>query len=120
MRSRAGNSPNNSVVSTEPISGSRKRHVSGPGGIRVPFREIELSATRDGRGGVCLNPSLCVYDTSGPYTDPDHAIDVRDGLPPLRTPWIESRGPFDRMTASYRVVAGHSDPSLLLPTRRTV
>ena len=120
MRSRAGDSPSNSVVSTDPIPGSRKRYLAGPGGIRVPCREIELAPTRSSGGDVRLNPALRVYDTSGPYTDPEAAIDVRAGLPLLRQPWIEARGPFDRMAPSYRAVAGHSDPDLPLPPRRQV
>jgi len=120
MRSRAGDSPTNSVVTTDPIPGSRKRYLSGPGGIRVPYREIELAPTRSAGGRVALNPSVRVYDTSGPYTDPGAAIDVRSGLAPLRMPWIEARGPFDRMAPSYRAVPGQSDPSLPLPPRRQV
>ncbi|NIU78811.1 MAG: hypothetical protein GWN71_36260, partial [Gammaproteobacteria bacterium] len=38
------------------------------------------------------NPPVCVYDTSGPYTDPSVDIDVRAGLAPLRLAWIEARG----------------------------
>ena len=63
--------------------------------IRVPVREIALT---DGTSHV-------VYDTSGPYTDPDVAIDVRAGLKPLREEWIESRGDTDvleRPTSLYR------------------
>src|SRR5687768_9806511 len=57
---------------------SRKVHVEGPQGVRVPMREIGLS---DGNG------SLRVYDTSGP-----RGYDVHVGLPPLRSPWIRGRG----------------------------
>ncbi len=119
MRSRAGDSPTNSVVTTDPIPGSRKRHRAGPGGVRVPYREVELSPTRSA-AGVELNPPLALYDTSGPYTDPDAAIDVRSGLAPLRRPWIDARGPYDRMAPSYRAVPGHSDADLPLPPRRRV
>src|SRR4051812_6284304 len=56
---------------------SRKVYVDGPGGIRVPMREIALS------GG---EPPLRVYDTSGPQ-----GFDVRDGLPSLRDTWIHQR-----------------------------
>ena len=38
------------------------------------------------------NAPFCVYDTSGPYTDPDARIDLGAGLPPLRARWIEERG----------------------------
>ncbi len=57
---------------------SKKVYVSGPNGIRVPFREIALS------GG---EPPLRVYDTSGP-----RGHDVHEGLPPLREQWIRARG----------------------------
>src|SRR5690606_38925669 len=45
-----------------------------------------------GRYGDEENPPLRVYDTSGPYTDPDYRHDFERGLPPLRRPWIEERG----------------------------
>ena len=71
-------------VTTGPLAGSRKVHSSpkGHADLRVPFRAIELS-----NGG-----SFQVYDSSGPYTDDDAAIDVKRGLPSLRKPWIEARG----------------------------
>ncbi len=80
----------------EPLPGSRKIHVDGPSGIRVPFREIALSPTRDGRGEAERNPPLRVYDTSGPYTDPAVSIDLTGGLPELRRTWILERGEYDR------------------------
>src|SRR5213083_2357454 len=64
----------------QPLPGSRKIHV---GNLRVPMREISQS------GG---NPPLLVYDTSGPYTDPEVRIDVQRGLPVLRDRWIAERG----------------------------
>ena len=64
----------------QPLPSSRKIHV---GNLRVPMREISQS------GG---NPSLLVYDTSGPYTDPAARIDIQKGLPPLREAWIAQRG----------------------------
>jgi phosphomethylpyrimidine synthase len=57
---------------------SRKVFVEGSRGVRVPMREIQLSGEE---------PSLRVYDTSGPRD-----IDVRRGLPALREPWIHDRG----------------------------
>jgi phosphomethylpyrimidine synthase len=42
--------------------------------------------------GAEKNPSICVYDCSGPYTDPQAKIDIRKGLPALRQQWIEERG----------------------------
>ena len=47
-----------------------------------------------------------VYDTSGPYTDPEAKIDLRRGLPELRKPWILERGEYDVLAPSYRPVPG--------------
>ncbi|MDI3259280.1 MAG: phosphomethylpyrimidine synthase ThiC [Sinobacteraceae bacterium] len=74
-----------------PFPASRKIHVAGPRGSRVPMREILLAPTRTAEG-LEPNPPLTVYDTSGPYTDPDARIDLTRGLPPLRAAWIEARG----------------------------
>src|SRR5918911_2112618 len=63
----------------QPLPNSRKIYV-GP--LRVPMREITQT------GG---NPPIYVYDTSGPYTDPQARIDIRRGLPALREPWISER-----------------------------
>jgi phosphomethylpyrimidine synthase len=62
--------------------------------MRVPFREIALHATKGLRGKEEPNAPLRVYDTSGPYTDPEAEIDLHQGLPQLRRDWIESRGPY--------------------------
>ncbi len=71
---------------------SRKVYVGGSRpDIRVPFREISLSDTPSAFGAE-KNPPVVVYDTSGPYTDPNVNIDIRDGLPALRAKWIEERG----------------------------
>ena len=88
-------------ISTDPISPkSKKVYVSGTihPDIKVPFREISLSAstTVNGNGNGYHSEedesSLIVYDTSGPYTDPDTKIDIREGLDPIRLPWIIGRG----------------------------
>ncbi|THU02821.1 phosphomethylpyrimidine synthase ThiC [Lampropedia puyangensis] len=74
-----------------PLSASRKIYQTGSRtDIRVPFREITLTATPTTFGGEA-NPPITVYDTSGPYTDPQVDIDIRKGLPALRTAWIEER-----------------------------
>ncbi len=115
-----GRLPSNDAISTGPLPGSRKVYVAGPGGLRVPFREIAQHATRDAAGRPEGNPPLRVYDTSGPYTDPEASIDVRRGLPPLREPWIEARGEYDRREPSYRPVPGRSPSGTPLPRRREV
>ncbi|MDX1583292.1 MAG: hypothetical protein R3338_06790, partial [Thermoanaerobaculia bacterium] len=60
--------------------------------IRVPMRRITLAPTRGVKGTEPEpNPPVVVYDTSGPYSDPDASIDIRRGLPRLREPWIRNR-----------------------------
>jgi phosphomethylpyrimidine synthase len=77
---------------TEPFAKSRKVYVLGSRpDIRVPFREITLSDTPS-QFGAEKNPPVMVYDTSGPYTDPDISIDIRNGLPAMRSQWIMERG----------------------------
>ena len=79
-------------MSESGFPGSRKVYVTGSRpDLRVPFREIELSPTQ-GRSGPEENLPLRVYDTSGPYTDPDAATNVREGLPALRAAWVRERG----------------------------
>jgi phosphomethylpyrimidine synthase len=95
MSTRQETLPGNGVANREPLPGSKKVYVPGPQGARVPFREIGLHPTRGLRGEVELNAPLRVYDTSGPYTDPEAEIDLRAGLPELRRPWIRARGPYD-------------------------
>ena len=77
---------------TRPIAGSRKIHVQGSrADVRVPMREIELSRTPKAFGAE-INPPFTVYDTSGPYTDPNANIDLTTGLAALRAAWIAERG----------------------------
>lgn len=76
----------------KPFPNSRKIYVEGSRpDIRVPMREITQADTPASFGAE-PNPPIFVYDTSGPYTDPEVTIDIRKGLPPLRARWIEERG----------------------------
>ncbi len=70
--------------SRKPFPASTKSYLQGSlhAGLRVPVRDIQLTN----------GEQVSVYDTSGPYTDPAVAIDVRSGLPGVRNAWIESRG----------------------------
>src|SRR5690606_23121415 len=80
------------AAAVAPLPRSRKIYETGSRpDIRVPFREIEQADTPTMLGGE-KNPPLTVYDTSGPYTDPDATIDIRQGLPEVRRAWIEERG----------------------------
>ncbi len=80
----------------KPFPGSRKILVEGPHGVSVPMREIALTPTRT-REGSEPNPSVTVYDTSGPYTDPQATIDLRKGLPAQRDAWIGQRGDTEQL-----------------------
>lgn len=73
---------------------SRKVYVNGSlPDVCVGMREITQHPTLDAAGNVLEeNPPITVYDTSGPYSDPDVAVDLRRGLPPIRRPWLERRG----------------------------
>ncbi|GAB1413162.1 phosphomethylpyrimidine synthase ThiC [Candidatus Desulfobacillus denitrificans] len=80
------------AAAVKPLPQSRKVYVTGSRpDLRVPMREISQSDTPTAMGGE-QNPSICVYDCSGPYTDPAARIDIRKGLPALRQQWIEERG----------------------------
>lgn len=70
------------TVTTGPLPASRRVYVPGGGAdVQVPMREIALHPSSG-------EPPVTVYDTSGPYTDPDAAIDIERGLPRLRERWI--------------------------------
>ena len=78
-------------AAVEPLPASRKIYVQGSrADIRVPMREIAQTDTPASFGAE-KNAALAVYDTSGPYTDPDAQIDIRHGLPALRAEWIGAR-----------------------------
>ena len=75
---------------------SKKIYVEGNNNIKVPFREISLSDTASQFGAEKNNP-VVVYDTSGPYTDPAYQIDIRNGLPALRSQWILERADVEEL-----------------------
>jgi phosphomethylpyrimidine synthase len=80
------------AAAVSPLPCSRKIYVEGSRpDLRVPMREIVQSDTPASFGAE-KNPPIVVYDTSGPYTDPAAAIDIRGGLPAVRAPWINGRG----------------------------
>ncbi|HEX5347667.1 MAG TPA: phosphomethylpyrimidine synthase ThiC, partial [Pseudonocardiaceae bacterium] len=70
-------------VTTGPITGSRKIYREVGADLRVPARRVDLTN----------GEHFDLYDTSGPYTDPQACIDVHNGLLPLRAPWIAAREP---------------------------
>jgi phosphomethylpyrimidine synthase len=116
----------NDVITRDPFPASQKVYLEGSlhDDVRVPVREIAQTPTRierpwlqnanngevaEGNGSApeleaVENPSILVYDTSGPYTDPNVEIDVRQGLPKLREKWIDARNDteqLDRPTSEY-------------------
>ncbi|RRW07334.1 phosphomethylpyrimidine synthase ThiC [Stutzerimonas stutzeri] len=83
--------------SIQPFPRSQKIYVQGSRpDIRVPMREISLDVTPTDFGGE-INAPVTVYDTSGPYTDPNVTIDVRNGLADVRSAWIEDRGDTEKL-----------------------
>ncbi|MGB5225256.1 MAG: phosphomethylpyrimidine synthase ThiC [Arenicellales bacterium] len=85
-------------ASVADFPGSRKIYVQGSRpDIRVPMREILLSDTQL-NDGVEKNRPVTVYDTSGAYTDPDVAIDIQQGLAPIRENWITERNDTELLT----------------------
>ncbi len=89
-----------------PFPNSRKIYVRGSmPSLRVGMREIAQAPTFNANGEPIQNPCIIVYDTSGPYTDPDTEIDLDAGLAPVREPWIGSRPDL------VKVERRHAEPS---------
>jgi hypothetical protein len=83
----------NDITENTSLPNSRRVYVDGElPGVRVPFREITQSPSRNFDGSLVPNPPVRVYDTSGPWGDPAERSDVREGLPQLRRDWIAARG----------------------------
>ena len=74
-------------VTTGPLVGSRKVYAAGCAhpDLRVPFREVAVHPTAN-------EPPVTIYDPSGPYTDPNVAIDIDSGLVRTRREWVKARG----------------------------
>lgn len=96
------NIPSEQSITREPFPASRKVYVPGKiHPIHVAMREISLTDSKaqfqDGEFQKENNAPVVVYDTSGPYTDPNVAIDVKQGLPRLREEWILQRGDVEQL-----------------------
>jgi phosphomethylpyrimidine synthase len=80
-------------ITVQPLPGSTKIHLQGSRpDLRVPMREIALSKGDDGR-----RRTFPVYDTSGPYTDPEASVDVHRGLATPRLEWVRERGDTEQL-----------------------
>ncbi|NSX33195.1 phosphomethylpyrimidine synthase ThiC [Brevundimonas vesicularis] len=75
------------TIPTGERAGSRKVYVAGElyPDIRVPFREVAVHPSAN-------EPPVTIYDSSGPYTDPNVVIDIKRGLPPVKSSWQLDRG----------------------------
>ncbi|HTS19001.1 MAG TPA: phosphomethylpyrimidine synthase ThiC [Verrucomicrobiae bacterium] len=111
---------NGEAHSSETLPKSKKVYVAGRGhkGVRVPFREIELSPTLSHTGRVEVNEPVRVYDTSGLWSDPEFHGEVERGLPAVRRDWILGRGDVEETTATYKPIAGRSDREIPASLRR--
>ena len=80
------------IEEIDALEGMKRVYIQGSrSDLKVPFREIELQSTRLPDGKLQANDPVRVYDTSGPWGDPDFNGDVRQGLPGVRSEWIEER-----------------------------
>jgi len=103
---------NPGIITTEPFPNSQKKYVSGVlfPEIRVPVREVKLSPTKASSFAAQQNNEpVLIYDTSGPYTDPDMVIDVAQGLKPIRSRWIEQRSDTKLYQGRINELAGQND-----------
>ncbi len=75
------------TIPTGPRAGGRKVYVAGElfPDIRVPFREVAVHPSAN-------EPPVTMYDSSGPYTDPSVTIDIKKGLPRVKSSWQLDRG----------------------------
>ena len=94
--------PSEHTITREPFPSSKKVYVPGKiHDIKVAMREIELTESKPvfmgGEFKKDNNAPVTVYDTSGPYTDPNIEIDVRKGIPQLRQEWILKRGDVEQL-----------------------
>ena len=80
--------------STDPMPTSVRVYVPGKlhPELRVPLREIRLHSSKPFSGQIETNDPVRVYDTSGPWGDPDFRGSVEVGLPARRADWIRARG----------------------------
>jgi len=98
-RSKGENETQEKLASEVKLPASKKIYIETNGdsvnkykhSLRVPFREIALSPSKNMEDELEENPPVRVYDASGVWTDPKVKCDVREGLPTLRREWILAR-----------------------------
>jgi phosphomethylpyrimidine synthase len=103
------------ALSTAPFPASQKIYVTGSrDDIQVAMREISLSPTKLQDDKEEVNPPVRIYDTSGPYTDPNKEIDVRLGLNTLREKWILERSDTELLEGFSSEYANIRDKNIAL------
>ncbi len=94
--------PKKGKITRHPFPNSKKIYVSGKihPNIKVAMREISLSDTKHSMTGkMTPNEPVTVYDTSGPYTDPNKEINVHKGIERIREQWILDRQDVEQLTS---------------------
>ncbi|APY10669.1 phosphomethylpyrimidine synthase ThiC [Seonamhaeicola sp. S2-3] len=89
------------LITRNPFPNSKKIYVKGQiyPEIKVAMRQITLSDTKDSMTGkVTPNEPVTVYDTSGPYTDPEKDINVHNGIERIREQWILNRNDVEQLS----------------------
>ncbi|MBL8938301.1 MAG: phosphomethylpyrimidine synthase ThiC, partial [Archangium sp.] len=88
-------------ITREPFPKSKKVYVSGTRfpELKVPMREVTQAPTRHANGKITENAPVRLYDTSGPFTDPSLAIDLRRGVPVVRD-WVSKRSDVEQLEGS--------------------
>ena len=101
-------------AAVQPLPNSSKVYIQGSRpDLRVPMRRITQADT-PASFGFEANPPVYVYDTSGPYSDPEAKIDIRSGLPSVRGAWIAERSDTDELAgpSSAYGIERLNDPAL--------
>ena len=97
MKNKEEKLPNEGTITCSPFPASKKVYVQGEiHDIKVAMREIALTDTKF-NGKSIPNAAVTVYDTSGPFTDIDLTVDVKQGIPKIREQWILDRGDVEQM-----------------------
>jgi phosphomethylpyrimidine synthase len=110
-------------LSTQPFPGSIKLHINAfnesiQGDIQVGLREIQLTPTTLADNKTEYNAPVRVYDTSGPYSDPDKTIDIRKGLDGIRKNWIEARQDTEELSGNSSEYAKMREMNIALESLR--
>mgnify|MGYP001613123145 FL=1 len=103
MITQAHNKPPLSIdLSYTPLPGSHKIYRSGKlfPDLKIPFREVHQSESVGANNVKIKNQPQCLYDTSGPYSDPQVSTDIQHGLPELRKKWIQNRNDVTKLPVS--------------------